>query len=119
NASPPCHAQSLPYCIRPRKRHQANAPTVRLVPAPDSRHRIVNQNNSSIGFPLGRTAMGRPALLRYCCSVLIPRCWYNVASTSCGVLGSFLGNAPLASDAPTTRPPLTEPPARAALKTLG
>ena len=32
-----------------------------------------------------------------------PRCWYSVASTSCGVFGLSFGNAPLESEEPTTR----------------
>src|SRR5262249_25155388 len=75
--------------------------------------------NSSITLPDGSTLIGRPLPLRYCASGSIPRCRYIVISTSCGIFGLVLGNAPLASDSPTTRPPLIGPPARAALNTLG
>jgi hypothetical protein len=36
---------------------------------------LVPQKSSSIGLPLGKTEMGRPVALRYCCSVSTPRCW--------------------------------------------
>src|SRR5260370_16790146 len=80
---------------------------------------IQNQFNSSIGRPLGSTGCGRPELSVYCTVTSMPRWRYMVASTSCGDLGLSLGKAPRESESPTTRPPLTRPPARAARKTLG
>src|SRR5262249_15919938 len=77
------------------------------------------QKRSSTGLPSGSTGIGRAGPCRYCAWVSTPRWRYSVASTSWGVFGLLLGKAPRLSDAPTTRPPRTGPPARAALKTLG
>src|SRR5262249_40104368 len=68
-----------------------------------------HQNNSSMGLPLGVWPIVAS------CSLVSPTAENTVAARSPGVHGRSCGCSPSLSLLPTTRPPLTPPPAKKAL----